>query len=362
VRADIWDGHVEETGPDEAGVRTVTTYRRNPTTGAKEKVVRRYKRETRVIRISKAAEDRAVWKRFGRAVDGNEGTTARSYDDITFEKPGAEAKDELDKLLAANKSVVVCRKCGAVGDHYTLKCPYGDIRADLIPGGGGSGIGIGDTPSAMDGGDGGASGVGGKYVPPSKRAGAPGADAPGGGGATMDERDLNSLRISNIGEDADEEELRSLFRPYGHIERFYVAKDRDTGASRGFAYITYSMHSEAERAKAALNGFPYEHLILKVREQQHRHNPSGRRRGRAGAGEEASAGTRARAGVCDVPAQPRSPPMRLPRRRPLFDHFLDLASQVDWAKPSNKEREGGLSSMAFVSGYGKALPQNPGGK
>ena len=264
LAADIWDGHIEETGPDDQGVRTVTQYRRNPVSGAKEKVVRKYKRETRVIRISKAVEDRAQWRRFGKALDGNEGTTARSYDDIHFELPGAEAKDELDKLLDTSKAVIVCRKCGAVGQHYTLKCPFKDIRNDLIPGGSGSGIGL----DAGDGADG--SAAGGKYVPPSKRAGADAGAAGGSGsGGGMDERDLNSLRVSNIGEDADEDELRALFRPYGHIERFYVAKDRETGASRGFAFVTFSLHSEAERAMKALNGLPYEHLILKVRAKRY---------------------------------------------------------------------------------------------
>jgi hypothetical protein len=110
----------------------------------------------------------------------------------------------------------------------------------------------------------------GKYVPPSRRAGG-GPDVGGPGGppgapaAVVDERDLNSLRISNLSEDADEDELRAIFRPYGHIERFYVARDRETNVGRGFAFVTFSRHDEAERARLGLNGFPYEHLILRVR-------------------------------------------------------------------------------------------------
>ena len=75
-------------------------YRRNPTTNAKEKVTRRFRREVRVLRVPKVVEERATWRRFGKALGdgGNEGTCARSYDDLHFEIPGVAAKDELDKL------------------------------------------------------------------------------------------------------------------------------------------------------------------------------------------------------------------------------------------------------------------------
>jgi hypothetical protein len=153
-------GRIEETGPDANGVRTVTEYRRNPATGAKEKVVRRYQRETRVVRIPKVVEERAGWKRFGKALSqGNEGTCARSYDDIHFELPGVAAKDELDKLKDAKASVVVCRKCGAIGDHYTLKCPFKDINAAAMAA---AGMGGGVDGAGMSGGDGGGAAFGGE--------------------------------------------------------------------------------------------------------------------------------------------------------------------------------------------------------
>lgn len=87
------------------------------------------------------------------------------------------------------------------------------------------------------------------------------------------------------------------------MERCYLAKDKETNESKGFAFVTFTLGSEAERARQAVNGYPLDHLILRV----------------------------------------------------------------EYARPSNKDGAGGgagggggLASSGFVSGYGKALPQNRG--
>ena len=76
---------------------------------------------------------------------------------------------------------------------------------------------------------------GGKYVPPSQRAGA--------GGATEDGKEreipieeLTQLRISSLSPEADEEDLRGLFRQFGKVEKIFLAKDKITGEPRGFAF------------------------------------------------------------------------------------------------------------------------------
>jgi RNA recognition motif-containing protein len=53
---------------------------------------------------------------------------------------------------------------------------------------------------------------------------------------------------------ATEEAVRSLFQPYGAIERVSLATDRDTGRSRGFAFVEMTDPAEADRAIEALNG------------------------------------------------------------------------------------------------------------
>jgi RNA recognition motif-containing protein len=50
-----------------------------------------------------------------------------------------------------------------------------------------------------------------------------------------------------------EESIRSLFAPHGTVESVYLATDRDTGRSRGFAFVEMA-EGDAEKAMAALNG------------------------------------------------------------------------------------------------------------
>jgi hypothetical protein len=42
--------------------------------------------------------------------------------------------------------------------------------------------------------------------------------------------------------------LQLLFRPFGHTTRIFLAKDRKTGRSRGFAFINYANRADAQRA------------------------------------------------------------------------------------------------------------------
>jgi len=51
-----------------------------------------------------------------------------------------------------------------------------------------------------------------------------------------------------------EEELRSMFEPYGKVESVTLVTDRDTGRSRGFGFVAMSNDEEAAKAMAELNG------------------------------------------------------------------------------------------------------------
>ena len=88
-------------------------------------------------------------------------------------------------------------------------------------------------------------------------------------------RDENSIRVTNLSEDTREQDLQLLFRPFGPISRIYVAFDRDTGESRGFAFINFMYREHAQMAIDKLDGHGYDSLILRVEWAQPRERPAG---------------------------------------------------------------------------------------
>jgi len=92
-----------------------------------------------------------------------------------------------------------------------------------------------------------------------------GGDARKGDAAQrLEEDSSNQIRVTNISEDTTENDLRELFRRFGTTSRIYLAKDKGTNQSRGFAFITYTSRADAQKAIDRLNGYGYGNLILHV--------------------------------------------------------------------------------------------------
>ena len=64
----------------------------------------------------------------------------------------------------------------------------------------------------------------------------------------------NKLFVRNISFRLSEEELEGLFSPYGEVVSVAIPKDRDTGRSRGFAFVEMKQQAEAEAAIEGLKG------------------------------------------------------------------------------------------------------------
>ena len=58
----------------------------------------------------------------------------------------------------------------------------------------------------------------------------------------------NKLYVGNFPFSADEAQLRELFSAYGEISELAMITDRDTGRSKGFAFITFATQQAAEKA------------------------------------------------------------------------------------------------------------------
>lgn len=65
---------------------------------------------------------------------------------------------------------------------------------------------------------------------------------------------MKKLFVGNIPHSTTEAELRTFFEPHGKVDQVSVVTDRDTGRSRGFAFVEMADSGEAEKAIAALNG------------------------------------------------------------------------------------------------------------
>lgn len=72
------------------------------------------------------------------------------------------------------------------------------------------------------------------------------------------------LYVGNLSYDATEEELKTLFSQAGVVQSVAIIKDRETGRSKGFAFIEMTNQAEAQAAISQLNGKQYRDRALTV--------------------------------------------------------------------------------------------------
>jgi RNA recognition motif-containing protein len=77
---------------------------------------------------------------------------------------------------------------------------------------------------------------------------------------------MKNIFVGNLDFAATESSIRTLFEPYGNVERVNLVTDRDTGRSRGFAFVEMTDSAEADRAIAALNGTELDGRALNINE------------------------------------------------------------------------------------------------
>ena len=77
---------------------------------------------------------------------------------------------------------------------------------------------------------------------------------------------MKSIFVGNLDFGVTEDALRSLFEAHGAVDRVTIMTDRDTGRSRGFAFVEMANSQEADQAIAALNGTNLSGRALNVNE------------------------------------------------------------------------------------------------
>jgi cold-inducible RNA-binding protein len=81
------------------------------------------------------------------------------------------------------------------------------------------------------------------------------------------------IYVGNLSFDTTNADLEGLFASVGSCESVSVVTDRNTGRSRGFAFVEMASPGEASKAISELNGRELQGRTLKVSEANDR--PSG---------------------------------------------------------------------------------------
>ncbi|PGH18700.1 eukaryotic translation initiation factor 3 subunit G [Polytolypa hystricis UAMH7299] len=249
------------------GTKTVISYRFNED-NKKVKITRKIR--TTVVKefVNPEVAERRSWSKFGLEkghAPGPSFDTTSIGENLIF-RPSVNWKAQAKEAETAGPEKgsikdqlkdkkVKCRICS--GEHFTARCPFKDTMAPVDePTGAGTDGDVDDERPA------GSTGPGGSYVPPHMRKG--GASAGDRMGGKYERDELATLRVTNVSELAEEQELRDLFERFGRVTRVFLAKDKVTNMAKGFAFISFADRSDAAIACEKVDGFGYRHLILRV--------------------------------------------------------------------------------------------------
>jgi len=246
------DRYAPKAYTDDKGLKVYVEFHKNDE-GRMVKVTRKVKLVLKKEQVNKAVAERKKWAKFGEEKNSPPGPNLQttSVGEQIFLKLSANQNFQEDEEAKQKDQLkgkkILCRICK--GDHFTTKCPLKDTYQN-----------IDSTPATADGREAGAS-TGSKYLAPHQRRTA----GESTGESMRDKRDDSaSLRVTNLSEDTRESDLHDLFRNFGYISRVFLSKDHDTGLCKGFAFVSFSIRDDAEKARQALNGHGYDNLILNV--------------------------------------------------------------------------------------------------
>jgi RNA recognition motif-containing protein len=85
----------------------------------------------------------------------------------------------------------------------------------------------------------------------------------------------NRLYVGNLSFNATTDSVREAFASCGSVTDVHVVMDRETGRSRGFAFVTMGTDAEAQKAIAETNGAMMDGRPLRVNEAEERQSRGG---------------------------------------------------------------------------------------
>ena len=94
----------------------------------------------------------------------------------------------------------------------------------------------------------------------------------------------NKVFVGNLSYDCCEENLMEFFGTCGRIDDAVIIKDRDTGRSRGFGFVTFELEEDAQKAIKQLHDSDFCGRNITVREAENKRAGGGGGGGRRGGG------------------------------------------------------------------------------
>ena len=79
-----------------------------------------------------------------------------------------------------------------------------------------------------------------------------------------------NMYIGNLSYRVKEADLQQVIEEYGAVESVKIIKDRETGKSKGFAFIEMNNDAQAKQAIEELNGSEFEGRTMIVKEARPR--------------------------------------------------------------------------------------------
>ena len=73
-----------------------------------------------------------------------------------------------------------------------------------------------------------------------------------------------NIYIAGLSYRTNDADLTNLFAEFGEVSSAKVIMDRETGKSRGFAFVEMSNDEEGQKAIDELNGVEYPHMVEAV--------------------------------------------------------------------------------------------------
>src|SRR5687767_12432575 len=85
----------------------------------------------------------------------------------------------------------------------------------------------------------------------------------------------NRLYVGNLAFSTTEDSLKNAFAEFGEVSEVKLIIDRETGRSRGFAFVVMATGEQAEAATQRMHGAMLDGRALRVNEAQERNGGGG---------------------------------------------------------------------------------------